>query len=177
MPRTPEAMFFDNFAAIGLRRQATLLSPRFATAGDRRNAPTARRAPTSMRRTAAARTLDRLLYADMKTYLVELLMKQDQMSMAASIESRVPFLDHQLVEFAAGLPPRMKLRGFTTKWILREAVREHSAAGDPDAQEDGLPGAVRRLDARAVEATSRATSCSTREAASAASSIRRRSSG
>ena len=40
----------------------------------------------------------------MKTYLVELLMKQDQMSMAASIESRVPFLDHQLVEFAAALP-------------------------------------------------------------------------
>ena len=37
----------------------------------------------------------------MKTYLVELLMKQDQMSMAASIESRVPFLDHKLVEFAA----------------------------------------------------------------------------
>jgi asparagine synthase (glutamine-hydrolysing) len=51
-------------------------------------------------------------------------MKQDQMSMAASIESRVPFLDHHLVEFAAALPPRMKLRGFTTKWILREAVRE-----------------------------------------------------
>ena len=43
--------------------------------------------------------------------------------MAASIESRVPFLDHQLVEFAAALPARLKLRGFTTKWILREAVR------------------------------------------------------
>jgi asparagine synthase (glutamine-hydrolysing) len=55
---------------------------------------------------------------------VELLMKQDQMSMAASIESRVPFLDHHLVEFAAQLPPRMKLRGLTTKWILREAVKD-----------------------------------------------------
>jgi asparagine synthase (glutamine-hydrolysing) len=54
---------------------------------------------------------------------VELLMKQDQMSMAASIESRVPFLDHHLVEFAAALPPRMKLRGLTTKWILRQAVQ------------------------------------------------------
>jgi asparagine synthase (glutamine-hydrolysing) len=50
-------------------------------------------------------------------------MKQDQMSMAASIESRVPFLDHKLVEFAALLPDRLKLRGFTTKWILREAIR------------------------------------------------------
>jgi asparagine synthase (glutamine-hydrolysing) len=67
--------------------------------------------------------LDRLLYTDLKTYLVELLMKQDQMSMAASIESRVPFLDHRLVEFVATLPPRMKLRGFTTKWILRDAVK------------------------------------------------------
>jgi asparagine synthase (glutamine-hydrolysing) len=45
------------------------------------------------------------------------------MSMAASIESRVPFLDQRLVEFATALPPRLKLRGFKTKWILREAVR------------------------------------------------------
>jgi asparagine synthase (glutamine-hydrolysing) len=64
-----------------------------------------------------------MLYADMKTYLVELLMKQDQMSMAASIESRVPFLDHPLVEFTARLPERLKLRGRTTKRILREAMR------------------------------------------------------
>jgi len=67
--------------------------------------------------------LDRLLYTDMKTYLVELLMKQDQMSMSASIESRVPFLDHVLVEFAARLPHRLKLNGLTTKRILREAIR------------------------------------------------------
>jgi asparagine synthase (glutamine-hydrolysing) len=45
------------------------------------------------------------------------------MSMAASIESRVPFLDHHLVEFATALSPRMKLRGLTTKWILRESVK------------------------------------------------------
>lgn len=44
--------------------------------------------------------------------------------MAASIESRVPFLDHTLVEFAARLPDRLKLRGFTTKWILRQAIRD-----------------------------------------------------
>jgi len=44
--------------------------------------------------------------------------------MAASIESRVPFLDHPLVEFAAALPTRMKLRGITTKHILREAMKE-----------------------------------------------------
>jgi asparagine synthase (glutamine-hydrolysing) len=68
--------------------------------------------------------LDRLLYADQKTYLVELLMKQDQMSMATSIESRVPFLDHPFVEFAARVPEGMKIRNGQGKWILREAVRD-----------------------------------------------------
>jgi asparagine synthase (glutamine-hydrolysing) len=72
---------------------------------------------------AGGSSLDRMSRADLQTYLVRLLMKQDQMSMAASIESRVPFLDHHLVEFAAALPPRMKLRGLTTKWILRESVK------------------------------------------------------
>ena len=73
--------------------------------------------------TDANSLLDRLLYADIKTYLHELLMKQDQMSMAASVESRVPFLDHKLVEFSAALPERMKLRGATTKYILRESMK------------------------------------------------------
>ena len=53
---------------------------------------------------AGAHPLSRMLYADQKTYLVELLMKQDQMSMACSIESRVPFLDHTFVEFATTIP-------------------------------------------------------------------------
>lgn len=43
--------------------------------------------------------------------------------MAASIESRVPFLDHKLVEFTARLPERLKLRGWTTKYILRQSMR------------------------------------------------------
>jgi asparagine synthase (glutamine-hydrolysing) len=50
-------------------------------------------------------------------------MKQDQMSMAESIESRVPFLDHPLVEFASRLPARLKLRGWTTKYVLRRAMK------------------------------------------------------
>lgn len=65
----------------------------------------------------------RLLYTDIKTYLIELCMKQDNMSMAASIESRVPFLDHPLVEFAAGIPSQYKIRGLTGKRILKSAVR------------------------------------------------------
>jgi asparagine synthase (glutamine-hydrolysing) len=66
--------------------------------------------------------LSRMLYADQKSYLVELLMKQDQMSMACSIESRVPFLDHTLVEFAASVPDHLKLRGGTSKYILKKAA-------------------------------------------------------
>jgi asparagine synthase (glutamine-hydrolysing) len=69
-----------------------------------------------------ASDLSRLLYADQKTYLVELLMKQDQMSMACSIESRVPFLDHPLVEFAARVPERLKLRNGEGKYIVKKAA-------------------------------------------------------
>jgi len=65
-----------------------------------------------------------MLYADQKTYLVELLMKQDQMSMANSIESRVPLLDHTLVEFAAAIPDRLKLRGGEGKYIFKKAVED-----------------------------------------------------
>lgn len=43
--------------------------------------------------------------------------------MAASIESRVPFLDHKLVEFTSSLPERLKLRGWTTKYVLRQSMK------------------------------------------------------
>src|SRR5918994_1282119 len=68
--------------------------------------------------------LDRMSRTDLQTYLHELLMKQDQMSMAASIESRVPFLDDQLVEHVAALPSELKVRMWQTKAIFREAVRD-----------------------------------------------------
>jgi asparagine synthase (glutamine-hydrolysing) len=67
--------------------------------------------------------LGRMLYTDIKTYLVELCMKQDQMSMAASVESRVPFLDHLLVEFALSIPAHLKIRGLTGKRILKAAMK------------------------------------------------------
>lgn len=68
--------------------------------------------------------LERMLFADRKTYLVELLMKQDQMSMSASIESRVPLLDHTLVEWACTIPSGLKLRGREGKFILKKAVED-----------------------------------------------------
>jgi asparagine synthase (glutamine-hydrolysing) len=66
--------------------------------------------------------LSKLLYIDIRTYLVELLMKQDNMSMATSVESRVPFLDHILVEAVCAMPSDAKLRGFKTKYVLRKAM-------------------------------------------------------
>jgi asparagine synthase (glutamine-hydrolysing) len=66
--------------------------------------------------------LQRMLYTDIKTYLVELLMKQDNMSMAASIESRVPFLDHALAEWAMRVPANVQIRGSGGKQILKKAM-------------------------------------------------------
>jgi asparagine synthase (glutamine-hydrolysing) len=86
-----------------------------------------------------ASSLARTLCADQKTYLVELLMKQDQMSMAASIESRVPFLDHPLVEFAARIPDRLKIRGREQKHILKAAVSDLLPHGIVHRKKRGFP--------------------------------------
>jgi asparagine synthase (glutamine-hydrolysing) len=122
MDRSPESMFFDNFASIRLADQQTLLAPGHRGAATRAGAYRSSLGYFN-KPNGASTLLDRLLYTDIKTYLVELLMKQDQMSMAASIESRVPFLDHKLVEYAATLPDEWKLSGFTTKRVLRESVK------------------------------------------------------
>ena len=122
LPADLTSLYFDNFSVFSSQAQQSLLSPRLREVlGD---VDPYAAAGAALRATDARTLLDQLLYADTKTYLHELLMKQDQMSMAASIESRVPFLDHPLVEFAATLPERMKLRGLTTKYVLREAMRD-----------------------------------------------------
>ena len=66
--------------------------------------------------------LRRILYFDQTSWLPDnLLERADRMTMAASIESRVPFLDHELVKFISSLPDRYRVRGMRGKWILREA--------------------------------------------------------
>ena len=65
--------------------------------------------------------LQRMSYVDLKTWLADdLLVKADRMSMANSLELRVPFLDHRLVEFAATLPDRLKVHGGVTKYLLKK---------------------------------------------------------
>jgi len=63
------------------------------------------------------------LYLDLKTYLVDdILVKVDRMSMAASLEARVPLLDHKIVEFVFRLPGVLKLKGLKTKWVFKKTM-------------------------------------------------------
>jgi asparagine synthase (glutamine-hydrolysing) len=70
-------------------------------------------------------SLRRILYFDQSSWLPDnLLERGDRMTMAASLEARVPFLDHSLAEFVSGLPDRFRVRGLRGKWILRQAARQ-----------------------------------------------------
>jgi len=69
--------------------------------------------------------IDRALWADLTAYLPEdLLVKMDIASMANSLEARSPFLDYNVIEFAASLPSTWKLRGLSSKYILKEAFKD-----------------------------------------------------
>jgi asparagine synthase (glutamine-hydrolysing) len=66
---------------------------------------------------------DKLLYLDSKTYLPsDILTKVDRMTMATSLEARVPLLDHELIEFVQTIPAELKLKGITTKYIFKKAM-------------------------------------------------------
>ncbi len=141
-PATLDDLYFDNFAVFDRRAIRAILAPQHRDTLGTVDPYAA--AHALLERTDAGSLLNRLLYVDLFTYLHELLMKQDQMSMAASIESRVPFLDHPLVEFTATLPERLKLRGRTTKYILREAMRDALPAEILSRGKMGFPVPVGR---------------------------------
>lgn len=114
------SFYFDNFySAFSDAEQERLLTPEAAAAANDAYAASMYHWEKS-----SGDLLHRLLYTDIKTYLVELLMKQDQMSMAASVESRVPFLDHGLVEFTARIPSKHSIDGMAGKSILKAAVKD-----------------------------------------------------
>lgn len=70
--------------------------------------------------------INKMLYVDTNTWLPdELLIKADKMTMANSVELRVPLLDHKVLEFAARLPRNQKVRGWTMKYLLKKALRGH----------------------------------------------------
>ena len=84
--------------------------------------------------------VNKMLYVDTKTSLPDdLLLKADKMTMANSIELRVPLLDHKLLEFAATLPENFKVRGFTTKYIAKTALRKRIPREILDRKKAGFP--------------------------------------
>lgn len=115
----PREMFCENFSVFREAQRELLLQDSDSGSGRDPHAEALRHYLA-----AGDDTLQCMSHSDMQTYLVELLMKQDQMSMAASIETRVPFLDHKLVEQVAAIPARHRLHGWQTKTLLRDAVRD-----------------------------------------------------
>jgi asparagine synthase (glutamine-hydrolysing) len=138
LPASMPSLYLEAFAEFDQTRRSALLG--LNGAGDPYSAS------SSFFDQGLARTnaLEAILRLDQATYLEELLMKQDAMSMAASIESRVPYLDHPLVAWAAHLPPRTKLRGRNGKALVREAAREHLPRSVIAAPKRGFPMPVGR---------------------------------
>jgi asparagine synthase (glutamine-hydrolysing) len=110
--------WFSGFDSVGL---AEIVRPGVLEGGG-----AAARLREDLARCDSDRGLDRMLYADLHTWLVDdLLIKGDRMSMASSVEARVPFLDHPLVEYAAGLPAEYKARGTRTKIVLKKLAERY----------------------------------------------------
>jgi len=101
-----------------------LYSPAFLK---ERGAYRAEQAFVALMRDAPVRSgLDRAQYADLKFWLPgDILTKVDRTSMAVSLEAREPLLDHRLIEFAAALPDRLRLRGGQGKWLMKQAMRRY----------------------------------------------------
>ncbi|HEY1658745.1 MAG TPA: asparagine synthase (glutamine-hydrolyzing) [Candidatus Sulfotelmatobacter sp.] len=129
------SFYFDNFfSAFAASEQADLLTPEALAATE-----DAYKGSMEAWERSHGDLLHRLLYTDINSYLIELLMKQDQMSMAASVESRVPFLDHELVEFTARIPSQYSIRGLAGKFILKEAVEDLLPASIVYRKKMGFP--------------------------------------
>lgn len=92
-----------------------------------------------MQKFASADFLNRVLYLFLKVYLLEMLERQDKTSMAWGVETRVPFLDHRLVEYVANIPSAFKMRGESEKHILKESVRRILPAAIVDRVKKPFP--------------------------------------
>jgi asparagine synthase (glutamine-hydrolysing) len=109
----PDSFFNKSLSALYSGDFAEISDKQFATRPMKRILENSR----------SAGLVNRMLYVDTKTSLPDdLLLKADKMTMANSIELRVPFLDHKLLEFAASLPENHKVRGFTTKYLAKRAL-------------------------------------------------------
>lgn len=129
------SFYFDNFYSgfSEAEQQELLLDPGCAVSGS------CYKSAIQAWEGSSGDLLHKLLCTDMKTYLIELLMKQDNVSMAASVESRVPFLDHPLVEFAASIPSRYNVRGLVGKRILKAGVSDLLPSSIINRRKMGFP--------------------------------------
>lgn len=107
--------------------------------------------------------LDRLLYIDSKTYLPgDILTKVDRMSMAASLEARVPLLDHRLIEFVTRIPAALKMRGLETKHVFKRAVRDLVPAEILERPKQGFGVPIEQWINRQLRGRIRETLCEAR---------------
>lgn len=90
-----------------------------------------------LRKAPTKEVLDQCLYHDLRCYLPALLYQEDRASMAVSLESRVPLLDHRIIEFLATVPPAQKVANRTPKYLLREFNRERLPLQVVDRQTKG----------------------------------------
>ena len=119
--RSSEEAYADAVGVTPFRTRSVLYSERFARAlqGHRAEDLYVR----TMREAPAADSLSRAQYADLRIWLPgDILTKVDRTSMAVSLEAREPLLDHRLVEFAARVPAKFRLRGGVGKWLMKEAL-------------------------------------------------------
>ena len=127
-----ESAYLEAFADFDAEHRSRLLHPEL-------NGNAYARVPAVLEAdTLRTNPLEAMLRFDQRTYLSELLSKQDQMSMAASIESRVPFLEPPLLDWAASLSPRAKLRGSIGKLPVRKAARRHLPPTITEARKRGF---------------------------------------
>ncbi|MGH9455245.1 MAG: asparagine synthase (glutamine-hydrolyzing), partial [Terriglobia bacterium] len=113
--------YLDSIAVLPIKsREKSMFSPEFREAAQRYGDPSAL-FQDYLQGAPAADALSRLLYLDTKTYMVaDILTKVDRMSMASSLEARVPLLDHIFVEYVTSLPVSWKLRNGERKYILKK---------------------------------------------------------
>lgn len=125
--RDPRAVYLDTLAAFGAAEQRGLLT---SEALERAGQGGPYQALFRSLEVNGARPLtEELLALDLRVWLPELTTTHDRMAMAVSIRSHAPFLDHELVEFTAGLPARMKLRGRRPYYILKKELGRELPSG------------------------------------------------
>jgi asparagine synthase (glutamine-hydrolysing) len=113
-----ETSYFEHFARVPQDTWRRILEPREFCSRDAARALFHEK----VSRYESKDPVDKIMRWDVDTYLTGLFHQDDRMSMAASLESRVPFADPKMAQFAFGVNPDLKLRGGASKWILRQAV-------------------------------------------------------